>query len=193
MRARNLRVRSSISLALSQEPMCRQTSACSAQPRCRLPRVHTCDSGIYDKRVLTLCCREKRPLHLYAATYSRQPSLSMGKLKAHMCRRRVHRDTEHGGWNMHAAAALVQALRPQEDYLPGPPKGPPQPPALSIVHVSCTSMRQGHSHSRPCEQGVDPGQRPTVSFCLNLNIMALSLLETVSAGWCAYITGLACR
>ncbi len=60
-----------------------------------------------------------------------------------MCRCRMHRDTKHRGWNLHAIAALVQAVRTQENNLPGPPKGAPslsgyRTAALSAACVSYT-------------------------------------------------------
>ena len=53
---------------------------------------------------------------------------------------------------MHTAAALVQALRSQENHLPGPPKGAPsysqcQTDALSNACLSCISATEGSMRS----------------------------------------------
>ena len=65
-----------------------------------------------------------------------------------MCRCRMHRDTEHRGWNLHATAALVQAVRSQKNNLPGPPKGAPSlswcsTAAFSTACLSCICANKG--------------------------------------------------
>ena len=73
-----------------------------------------------------------------------------------MCRCRMHRDTEHRGRDMHATAALVQAVRSQENDISGPPKGGPSHAqhctrvhsGLLVVQISVKAKapRAGYQH-----------------------------------------------
>ena len=126
--------------------------------------------------------------------FGRQLSPTRGKLEAHTCRCRVHRDTEHRGRNMHATATLVQALRPQENHLPRPPKGPPA--TLSSV-LPCTELCPCFSHL--CEVGAFPRtalcqriwlstQDQSVS-CLNGNSRARSPPAVLVTDRCDHFMG----